>query len=176
MDANSSDGVQRDYETLAAELNSLLPTAVALLDSIRSVHSERQVAQLSTQLHDKLVACQSIVASTPLLERLKYLCIACSNLDEFFEIRFAGLRQQEAFGVTQQRPDGLSAPEQIRRISATAAGLVAEYTVENHTLGTGFKLILTRILDAPDVVTTLLSETQQWVIESGKVYRVRTGS
>lgn len=91
--------------------------------------------ELSLLEFNRRVLAQAQMASTPLLERLKYLCIACSNLDEFFEIRFAGLRQQEAFGVTQQRPDGLSAREQIRRISATAASLVAEqYRLLNASL------------------------------------------
>ncbi len=41
----------------------------------------------------------------PLLERLSFLCIANANLDEFFEIRVAGLIHQQAFGVTQRGPD-----------------------------------------------------------------------
>ena len=39
--------------------------------------------------------------ATPLLERLRFLGISSTNLDEFFEIRASGLRQQVAFGVSQ---------------------------------------------------------------------------
>ena len=73
--------------------------------------------------------------TTPLLERLRFLCITGSILDEFFEIRFAGLRQQEAFGASQRGPDGLSPSEQIRQIAAVAKDLVAEqYSVLNEAL------------------------------------------
>ena len=71
----------------------------------------------------------------PLLERLRFLCIASSNLDEFFEIRVAGLKQQQALGATQRGPDNLSPTEQLRRIAVLAHELVAEqYRVLNDVL------------------------------------------
>jgi len=70
--------------------------------------------------------------STPLLERLFFLCIASSNMDEFFEIRVAGLKQQVAFGSIQSGPDALSPSEQIQRISDVAHEVVDEqYRVLN---------------------------------------------
>lgn len=45
--------------------------------------------------------------SNPLLERVKFFCIVSTNLDEFFEVRVAGLRQQVAAGIQQPLPDGL---------------------------------------------------------------------
>jgi polyphosphate kinase len=73
--------------------------------------------------------------SIPLLERLKFLCICSTNLDEFFEIRVAGLKQQVAYGSVQRGPDNLTPAEQLRRISETAHGLVKEqYEVLNTLL------------------------------------------
>src|SRR6202162_4468865 len=52
----------------------------------------------------------------PLLERLKFLAIFHSNLDEFFMIRVSGLHEQLEAAVTERSADGLSAPEQLRLI------------------------------------------------------------
>jgi polyphosphate kinase len=43
----------------------------------------------------------------PLLERVKFLCISCANLDEFFEIRVASLKELLEAGAVQGGPDGL---------------------------------------------------------------------
>lgn len=62
----------------------------------------------------------------PLLERVKFLAIVSSNLDEFFEIRVAGLIQQVESGVTTAEPDGLGPREQLRRIHSVVASLVED--------------------------------------------------
>jgi polyphosphate kinase len=73
--------------------------------------------------------------NVPLLERLKFLCIVGTNLDEFFEIRVSGLKQQAEYGSLQTGPDQLRAPEQLRRISeATHALVVEQYRVLNEVL------------------------------------------
>ncbi len=62
----------------------------------------------------------------PLLERLKFLAIVSSNLDEFFEIRVAGLIQQVDSDIVEPGLDGLGAREQLRRIHLVVASEVEE--------------------------------------------------
>ncbi|MFZ1731361.1 MAG: polyphosphate kinase 1 [Bacteroidota bacterium] len=52
----------------------------------------------------------------PLLERLKFICIAASNLDEFYMIRVSGLKQQIELGVTDRASDGMTAEETLRAV------------------------------------------------------------
>ena len=62
----------------------------------------------------------------PLLERLRYLCIVSSNLDEFFEIRVAGLKEQVKLNSIAVTTDGLTARDAYRRVSEEAHVLVEE--------------------------------------------------
>ena len=73
--------------------------------------------------------------SNPLLERLRFLCISCTNLDEFFEIRVAGLKQFIELGSTQSGPDGMSPQETLKAINVRSRELVEEqYRVLNEIL------------------------------------------
>ncbi|HSS36355.1 MAG TPA: polyphosphate kinase 1, partial [Patescibacteria group bacterium] len=65
---------------------------------------------------------------SPLLERVKFLAIFASNLDEFFQVRVAGLRQQAAARSARLSPDGLSAAEQLERIQPLVRHLMAEHS------------------------------------------------
>ncbi|HTY50376.1 MAG TPA: polyphosphate kinase 1 [Steroidobacteraceae bacterium] len=62
----------------------------------------------------------------PLLERLKFLCISSGNLDEFFEIRVAGLKHLQELGSAQLAPDAMSIPEQLHAIHERSQALVAD--------------------------------------------------
>ena len=64
-------------------------------------------------------------ASNPLLERLRFLSIADSNLDEFFEIRVAGLKEQMHYRAPTLNPDGLTPHETFRLVAPRAQALVA---------------------------------------------------
>jgi polyphosphate kinase len=65
-------------------------------------------------------------ARIPLLERVKFLCISCANLDEFFEIRVSGLKQLLDAGAPQGATDGLSVADTLKAIRARATRLVDE--------------------------------------------------
>ncbi|MGH7078594.1 MAG: RNA degradosome polyphosphate kinase, partial [Acetobacteraceae bacterium] len=62
----------------------------------------------------------------PLLERLRFVSISASNLDEFFSVRVAGLIGQAKAGVQQPSPDGLTAAQQLVAIGRRARALMAE--------------------------------------------------
>ena len=59
---------------------------------------------------------QAVDARTPLLERVKFLSIFSSNLDEFYMVRVAGLRRQVASNVQATPVDGMSPQEQLEAI------------------------------------------------------------
>jgi polyphosphate kinase len=73
--------------------------------------------------------------SVPLYERLKFLAIFASNLDEFFMVRFAGLKAQLYGDIADLPPDGLTPEQQLTAISARGHELAAEqYRIWNSTV------------------------------------------
>jgi len=90
---------------------------------------------LSLLEFNKRVLAQAKNPDVPLLERLNYLCISCSNLDEFFEVRVASVLEMAAIDPKAAGPDGLNAQEQLEQIANHAHKLVAEqYRVLNRLL------------------------------------------
>ena len=82
--------------------------------------------ELSFLEFNRRVLAQAFDDSVPLLERLRFLCISSSNLDEFFEIRVAGLKQLLELGSGQFAADGMSFEQQLDAIHERASELVAE--------------------------------------------------
>ena len=72
------------------------------------------------------VLAEAASEATPLLERLKFHAIVASNLDEFFMVRVAGLKQQLTGEVGDVGPDGLTPHEQLVKVSAKVHDLVTE--------------------------------------------------
>jgi polyphosphate kinase len=91
--------------------------------------------ELSLLEFNRRVLAQARDEGLPLLERLRFLTICSANLDEFFEIRVAGLKEQVSYGVQPFGADGLSPQETLRRVGVQARDLVAEqYRVLNEEL------------------------------------------
>lgn len=94
--------------------------------------------------------------SHPILERLRFLSISASNLDEFYMVRYAGLREQKRAGIESRSQDGLTPTEQIAQIEASTASLMAEQQVCWNKLKTGIKtfgidIISSEKLDKADI-------------------------
>ena len=111
--------------------------AAALHDGVNdplldpALYLNRELSQLDFNFR---VLAQALDESVPLLERLKYLCISCTNLDEFFEIRAATVRHAQDFG-TPLPPDGMTATTVLKRIHDRAAELVdAQYACWNQVM------------------------------------------
>jgi polyphosphate kinase len=92
----------------------------------------RELSQLAFNMR---VLRQTQDPSVPLLERLKFLCISSTNLDEFFEIRVSGLKHRMVVSAAPMGPDNLSPAEVLRTIADQTRELVAEqYRVLNDEL------------------------------------------
>ncbi|HEV8693352.1 MAG TPA: RNA degradosome polyphosphate kinase, partial [Lysobacter sp.] len=105
------------------------PDADLLRDT--SLYFNRELSQLDFNFR---VLAQAQDPNIPLLERLRYLCISCTNLDEFFEIRAGTLRHAQDLGLAPGA-DGLAPAAVLARIHDRAADLVAaQYLCWNEVL------------------------------------------
>jgi polyphosphate kinase len=104
-----------------------LPFQAARVDTanlkLPDYYINRELSQLE---FNRRVLSQARDEQIPLLERLKFLCISSTNLDEFFEIRVAGLKQRSEVSLAPAGPDNLSPNEVLAKIATVTQKLVAE--------------------------------------------------
>ena len=97
-----------------------------------SAFDHRELSQLA---FFKRVLAQATQPDTPLLEKLRFLTICSTILDEFFEIRVAGLKQRLRLGIDRLGPDGLSSKDVLSQISQQVSQLLKrQYSLLNHTV------------------------------------------
>ena len=103
----------------------LQPTAAPAVD-LRdpSLYLNRELSWLE---FNRRVLHEALDGRTPLLERLKFFGIFSSNLDEFYQVRVAGLKQQLAAGIVERTADGMTPEDQLRAISGTVRELVRHH-------------------------------------------------
>jgi len=101
--------------------------------------------------------------SIPLLERLRFLCISSSNLDEFFEVRVAGIKQKIQGGVEAAGIDGSSPQQELNAINESAQDFVArQYQLLNDTLRWVWTPRI-RFRDLPTRASISLSTCRVWM-------------
>ena len=91
--------------------------------------------ELSLLEFHKRVLAQALDPEVPLLERLRFLCISCTNLDEFFEIRVAGLKQRMEIGAPAQGLEKVPAQEVFDKVHVEVADLIRrQYELLNNVM------------------------------------------
>jgi polyphosphate kinase len=117
--------------------------------SDRSLFINRELSWLE---FNQRVLDQAFDESNPILERLKFLCIVSSNLDEFFEVRVAGLKQQRQTHASEAGPDGLSAGETLSLVSERTRKMVDDqYRCWREQIMPGLEAQRIRFHTYPDV-------------------------
>jgi len=108
----------------------------------------RELGQLA---FNRRVLAQAENAATPLLERLRFLCIVSSNLDEFFEIRVAGLHAEIEAGISVYGPDGMPLHHVYQKVAQEAHELVAaQYRLFNDDITPALARVGIRFLQRAD--------------------------
>ena len=88
--------------------------------------------ELSWIEFNRRVLDEALDESLPLLERLKFLAIFSTNLDEFFMIRVSGIKEQIAEGIGEETPDGMSPREQLREICGRLRPMIDKQVASLH--------------------------------------------
>ena len=95
----------------------------ALAKPATELYINRELSQLE---FNKRVFAQALDPAVPLLERLRFLCITCTNLDEFIEIRVAALKQLVEIGAPAPGPEKLPAKTVLNALTQELNGLVSQ--------------------------------------------------
>src|SRR5207247_5342857 len=104
--------VTRHLQPCHGSLRSFtMATAARTFGPSRFINREMSWLEFNQRVLD-----EALDSATPLLERVKFFCISSSNLDEFFEVRVAGLKQQIESDVVERSVDGLTASETFRAV------------------------------------------------------------
>src|SRR5918911_166209 len=118
--------IGKSKQSLLAEKHSDDAPQVTLPPSLRHHKDSLLNRELSLLEFFRRVLEEALDASQPLLERLKFLSIFSTNLDEFFMIRVSGLKEALEESVSELSPDGMTTAEQLKAIRERLLPMVAE--------------------------------------------------
>jgi len=112
------------YIPVVTDLLQTVASAPAIDLRDPSLYLNRELSWLE---FNRRVLHEALDSRTPLLERLKFLGIFSSNLDEFFQVRVAGLKQQSAAGIVERTADGMTPEDQLSAISSIVRDMVRQH-------------------------------------------------
>ena len=116
--------------------------------------------ELSLLEFNRRVLAQANDEDTPILERLRFLCISCTNLDEFFEIRVAAVKQRLEIGARTAGPDNMMPQQLLDEIRYRSMTLVRQqYESLNKILFPELEKEQIRFLQGGD----WLEEQKEWL-------------
>ena len=119
--------------------------------------------ELSWLEFNQRVLDEALDPANPLLERIKFFCIVSSNLDEFFEVRIAGLKQQIESDVVERSTDGLTASETFRAVTRRIRKMVeTQYDCWRKELKPALAKSGIRILDLAELYPVDLAWVQEF--------------
>ena len=122
--------------------------------------------ELSWLAFNKRVLEEAENRNHPLLERLRFLSISASNLDEFYMVRVAGLRGQVHAGVETRSQDGLTAAQQLTRVNEAAYLLMAEQQRQWEELRKELRANKISVIDADEVAPHEFSWLEERFLET----------
>ena len=97
------------------------PESTPVLAPVSSRYINRELSRLD---FDERVLAMAEDSKLPLLERVRFLAIFSQNVDDFFQVRVAGLKEQVLAAVAVSSPDGMSPVEQLKAIRIRVEGLI----------------------------------------------------
>jgi polyphosphate kinase len=134
----ASTPAQADFVPLADQIDAELPPSVKGGDRPDSAAAVARIVprsqprylnrELSQLDFDERVLARAEESNLPLLERVRFLAILAENVDQFFQVRVAGLKEQLHAALPQTSPDGMTTAEQLRAVHDRSTSLLQRST------------------------------------------------